>query len=405
MATTGLGLLLASCQSKSDTAITAAVTTTTTAAATAAPQDSPGTWYRQYRGVLPGTTDSITVHLQSFTQKQGDFATGRVMGFYAGPDGHPYELWGEDGAAASDSLTLTDGNLMQADEGAVQPKWHLKRVGTGLAGTRAGQAVQLRLLEPAEGLHFIARTFTDSIPARPNHPEDSIVGRIRLHGLIPTSGPARQPLRASLVRGLRHDTTDNKPAPSLADFWQQQRTGFAKDYQEEVGPLVAAAKADTSDYSPLATLNYEQEDRALILWNQGNLLSIGYFIYSYSGGAHGNYNTTVRSYDTRTGRALGYQDIFRSNAEKPLEKLLGQYARPVLGLKPNQPLSDALFENTLPATQNVFLTSGGVVFVYAPYEVASFAQGEIRVFVPFSALQPLLQPGLSVAGGREVVRK
>lgn len=404
MAATGLGLLLASCQSKSDTA-TSTTATTPALAAPAAPTDSPGTWYRQYRGVLPGTTDSVTLHLQSFVQQQGNFATGRVMGFYAGSDGRPYELWGEDGTASADSLILTDGNLMQADEGAVQPRWHLKRVGTGLEGTRAGQAVQLRLLEPAEGVHFLTRTFTDSVPARPNHPEDSIVGRIRLHGLLPVNGPARQPLQAALVRGLRHDTTETKPAPALAEFWRQQRTEFAKEYQEEVGPLVASAKADTSDYSPLATLNYEQEDRALILWNQGNLLSIGYFIYSYSGGAHGNYNTTVRSYDTRTGRMLRYQDIFQPNAEKPLEKLLGQYARPVLGLKPNQPLSDALFENTLPATHNVFLTSGGVVFVYAPYEVASFAQGEIRVFVPFSALQPLLQPGLPVAGGKEVVRK
>jgi hypothetical protein len=344
--------------------------------------------------------------LQSFIQKQGSFATGRVMGFYVSSDGHPYELWGEGVATSPDSLTLTDGNLMQADEGAVQPKWRLKVTGTDLQGIRAGQAIRLRLLNPTEGIRFITRAFSDSIPARPDHPEDSIVGRIRLHGVLPINGLAQQPLQKAIVRGLRHDTTETKAVPALADFWRQQRNEFAKDYQEEVGPQVANAKADTtSDYNPVATLKYERENRTLILWNQGNLLSLGFFMYSYSGGAHGNYGTTVRSYDTRTGRTLRYQEIFRANSEKPLEKLLGQYARPVLGLKSGQPLSDALFENTLPATHNVYLTSGGAVFVYAPYEVASFAQGEIQVFVPFSSLQPLLQPGLPVAGGTEVVRK
>lgn len=400
----GLGLFAAACQSKSDTSATTALSDKQSGAAATA--DSPGAWYRQYRALFPGTTDSITLHLQSFIPKQGSFATGRVMGFYASSDGHPHELWGEGVAASPDSLILTDGNLLQADEGAVQPKWYLKYVGADLQGTRVGQAVHLRLLEPAEGIRFITRAFSDSIPARPDHPEDSILGRIRLHGLLPVSGPAQQPLQKAIVRGLRHDTLETTSAPALAEFWRRQRTEFAKDYQEEVGPQVADAKADTtSDYNPVATLNYERENRTLVLWNQGNLLSLGFFMYSYSGGAHGNYGTTVRSYDARTGRALRYEDIFRANSENPLEKLLGQYARPVLGLKPSQPLSDALFENTLPATHNVYLTSGGAVFVYAPYEVASFAQGEIRVFVPFSALRPLLQPGLPIVGGAEIVRK
>ncbi|TGD78853.1 DUF3298 and DUF4163 domain-containing protein [Hymenobacter wooponensis] len=406
VAASGLGLFITACQSKTDTVATTATTLDEKQSSADASADSPGAWYRQYRALLPGSTDSITLHLQSFIPKQGSFATGRIMGYYASSDGHPYELWGEGVASSPDSLILTDGNLMQADEGAVQPTWRLKYVGTNLQGTRAGQAVQLRLLEPPEGIRFITRAFSDSIPARPNHTEDSILGRIRLHGLLPVSGTAQQPLQKAIVRGLRHDTVEAKPVPTLADFWRQQRSEFAKDYQEEVGPQVANAKADTtSDYSPVATLNYERENRTLILWNQGNLLSLGFFMYSYSGGAHGNYGTTVRSYDARTGRPLRYQDIFRANSEKQLEKLLGQYARPVLGLKPNQPLSDALFENTLPATHNVYLTSSGAVFVYAPYEVASFAQGEIHVFVPFSTLQPLLQPGLPVAGGPEVVRK
>jgi len=48
----------------------------------------------------------------------------------------------------------------------------------------------------------------------------------------------------------------------------------------------------------------------------------------------------------------------------------------------------------MPVTHNVFLTNGGAVFTYQPYEIASYAQGELAVFVPLSELRPLLRGGL-----------
>lgn len=400
----GLGLLLAACQSGSDTPATStAVPTQPTN--TSQLTDSPDTWYRQYRALLPGTSDSITLHLQNFGNTAEGFLSGRIGGFYAAADGRPLSLAGESYAASPDSLLLHESSLPLSAEGDEDLIWRLKRTGTLLIGTRDGQAVRLRLVQPPEGVRFISRVFADSVPARPAQPTDTLFGHIRLHALVPTSGPAKQALQQQLVRGLRGDTLDTQPAPELTSLWQEQRSAFARDYQEEVGPLLNAAEADTSSYLPRATLAYATETSTQVLWNQGNLLSIGFFNYDYSGGAHGNYGTTVRSFDTRTGRVLRYPDIFRIGSDKALERVLGQYARPALGLKPNQPLSDALFENTLPATHNVYLTSGGVMFVYTPYEVASFAQGEIQVFVPFSALRPWLQTGLPLSGGGEVVRK
>ncbi|TGE10447.1 DUF3298 and DUF4163 domain-containing protein [Hymenobacter fodinae] len=400
VAKAGLGLLLVACQSKSDTAATTTGAAPPTTAAATNPSNSPGAWYRQYRGVVPGTPDTVTLHLQSFGKSRGDFSENRIWGFYATADGQPHEVSGT--SSSPDSITLRTSGLPQTGEG---PAWRLKQNGFLLVGSQQGQPLQFRLVQPPGGIGFVSRVFTDSVPARPNHPQDSIFGRTRLHALLPTSGAAQQTIQYHLLRGLRGDTVDTTPNPTLAAVWQQKRDAL-KDYQQDVGPLVEAALADTSSsYRPAATLNYETEADTYVLWNKGNLLSIGFFVFDYSGGAHGNYGTTVRSYDTRTGRPLRYSDIFRPGTEHALEKLLGQYARLTLGLRPGEPLSKALFENTLPVTHNVFLTSGGAVFVYVPYEVASYAQGEIRVFVPFSALQPLLQPGLPVGGGREVVRK
>ena len=86
----------------------------------------------------------------------------------------------------------------------------------------------------------------------------------------------------------------------------------------------------------------------------------------------------------------------QASAKPRLEKLLGQYVGPSLGLGANAPLSKLLLVKTLPVTRNVYLTSGGAVFVYLPYEIAAYAYGQISVFVPFSAMQGLLKPGLPV---------
>ncbi|UOQ78079.1 hypothetical protein MUN84_05565 [Hymenobacter sp. 5516J-16] len=72
LSTAALGLLLTGCNSNPNTS-TAHTTTAKSpvAAGSAEPTDSPGTWYRQYRGVLPGSSDSITLHLQCLPESLG----------------------------------------------------------------------------------------------------------------------------------------------------------------------------------------------------------------------------------------------------------------------------------------------------------------------------------------------
>ncbi|GGG56086.1 DUF3298 and DUF4163 domain-containing protein [Hymenobacter glacieicola] len=400
-----LALLLSGCNSSPDTSAAQSATAKAPVAASGAQlTDSPGTWYWQYRSVLPGSPDSITLHLQCLPEGLGEASPGRLVGFYTAADGHPYEVMGNL-SAGTDSLILRDVRTDAVAQQQNGPRWLLALHGSNLLGTRAGKAMVLRRVHVPAGIELVSRSFTATVPARPNHPQDTIAGRVGLHALLPAGEGSKATLQANLLRTLRGDSLATRPAPTLDAFWKEQLSSFTKDYQQEAGPMLTELDEDTSSYRPLATLRYEQQTSTYVLWNEGSLLSIGYFNYDYSGGAHGNYGTTVCSYDTRTGRVLRYPDIFRAGSEAQLEQLLGRYARPVLGLQPEQPLSDALFENTLPVTRNVYLTSGGAVFVYSPYEVASFAQGEIRVFVPVSGLRPLLKPDLPLAGGAEVVQK
>lgn len=396
------GAGLAACQSNSSDKATTATQPTTEAAATAtAASDSPGARYRQYRGVLPSRpTDTITLHLQVWP-RAADTEFGGLAASYAGPDGHPFSLSGTAGPA--DSLTLQDYAPEHGAGGSQPIAWRLRRQGNLLTGTVGGRPVRLQRALPAGSLHLVSRFFQDSVAAFPEMPGTPYAQQrlLALLPAIPTS--SGRILQDNLLRGLRDDTVDTHPAPTLPKLWQQRRQQYTEDYHQDA----AGSRPEPGDTSSPAFgigLRYDEQQLMHVLWNQAPLLSVGYFSYSYTGGAHGMYGTSAATFDTRTGRRLRFDDIFRAGTQPQLVALLDQAARRMLGLAPGASLEGPLFVAHLPATRNVFLTSGGAVFIYSPYEVASYARGEIQVFVPLSELRPLLRPGLPVAGGGEVSR-
>lgn len=371
------------------------------AAATPAPTptvaDSPGASYHMYRGQLAGQADSITLHLVTAPQPRYDTHGPSSQGSYYGADGHPYQLSSQ--PSAIDSLVLNDYSPEHgAGPTGQAPTWRLRRQPDGsLAGTVGTLAVRLRPAALAGGLAFAVRCLTDSLAAYPKEPATSPKARIYVQALVPTGGPApvRQTLQASLLRDLRGDTLDSAPVVALDKLFRQQRDTLFAGYRDEVAEIIKTMPADER---PSASLNHEEQTSTQVLYQGGDLLSLGFFTYSYSGGAHGMHTTTGASYDLRTGRRLRYDDIFRPTAQAQLPALLAQAVRPLVDLKPGEPLDKALFVKQMPVTRNVFLTAGGVEFIYQPYEIASYAQGEVRVFLPLAQIRPLLREGLPLPG-------
>ncbi|WP_151087225.1 DUF3298 and DUF4163 domain-containing protein [Hymenobacter baengnokdamensis] len=372
--------------------------TAPTVAPAATASSSPGTSYQIYRLLLPGQADSLTLHLVTAPRSFDATSTAGRFGSYYGSDGHPYALQGLPSPAA-DSVVLFE----ISPEKAIDPNgnslyWRLRRQPgrADLAGTVGGQPVRLRRVQPAAGaLTFAVRYFADSVAAYPRQPK-SPVGHISLQALVPASGPSelREALTISILRDLRGDSIDGIPTTTLPALYKQLRQDFFKTYHEDAADsrLAPADTAGIGAYAP--GLNYEDQTATYVLCRQPNLLSLAFFHYEFRGGAHGTYATTGASYDLRTGHRLRYADIFQPAAARQLPTLLGRAVRPLVGLKPEEPLDKQLLVNTMPVTHNVFLTTGGVVFIYQPYEIASYAQGEVRVFLPLSELRPLLRDGL-----------
>jgi hypothetical protein len=125
--------------------------------------------------------------------------------------------------------------------------------------------------------------------------------------------------------------------PALVNLWQQQRAEFIKSYREDAAGMTEDLATDsTKAYSP--SLSYESQSSASIICQQGDLLSLRLLDCGYSGGAHGNFGSTVRSFDLRTGQALTFDDIFRPGARTQLLPSLERGVRRTLGIGDNERL-------------------------------------------------------------------
>lgn len=117
-----------------------------------------------------------------------------------------------------------------------------------------------------------------------------------------------------------------------------------------------------------------------------DLLSLTMDMYQYTGGAHG---MTVRksfNYNLKTGKMLGYQDLFKACVN--YKEVIVHHVRDQIIKNPNVYFKEAM-ETVKGFTdeQPFYITPKGIVVVYGLYEIAPYAAGIQEFLVPFSAFQ------------------
>ncbi|MDZ4680908.1 MAG: DUF3298 domain-containing protein [Saprospiraceae bacterium] len=174
----------------------------------------------------------------------------------------------------------------------------------------------------------------------------------------------------------------------VPEIFKLLKDDFFARYQEEVD--FEAVQGE--DVFSMAMWNYEEFTEAEVAYNQNNLLTIGYLSYSYYGGAHGMYATGYVSYDLKNRKRLKLSDVFKPGYEAKMPIFLERALRRQFNLQSDQSLNEILFDDSIGLTDNFGLTRKGIYFNYVPYEIASYAAGEIKLYVPFAEIADLLQP-------------
>ncbi len=175
-----------------------------------------------------------------------------------------------------------------------------------------------------------------------------------------------------------------------AALMQANRDSFFSMYKDIFKDEKLSA---TNEYFAMNYANLTSTD---VVYNEKNILSLAISNYDFEGGAHGNHGTTLVSYNLNEKKVIILNDVFGADYKPILNKALETSLRKKFKLASKDSLSNILFDNKIEATDNFCITNKGILFMYNPYEIASYAAGEIDLYVPFADIKQVLNPSLKL---------
>ncbi len=140
-------------------------------------------------------------------------------------------------------------------------------------------------------------------------------------------------------------------------------------------------------------VGYDHLDSIRFIAQRNHLASFKQFSYSYSGGAHGMYNTSYLLFDLHAQRQLLLNDILQPFAHtKLLEELRELYKENYADYVEHW-LSDKVSEQADTfLTDNFVFNEQGLTLSYPPYVLGPYSEGEVRLSLDYSQLKEILKP-------------
>lgn len=180
------------------------------------------------------------------------------------------------------------------------------------------------------------------------------------------------------------------PVAEIGNWLLDEKNRYISTWKKEHSKL---APKEASELG--LSLTRQEEIRVLVMYENEKHITLANYNSGYSGGAHEYFETTLATFDKQTGKKFILPDVVTAGGIKLLPGLLEQVARLQYGIKNNKPLNqNGFLAQLIKPSQNFYITDNGIGFFYAPYSIKSFADGEINLLVPFTALKSYLQPGI-----------
>ncbi len=169
--------------------------------------------------------------------------------------------------------------------------------------------------------------------------------------------------------------------------------GNAPTIDASLDSFLAEAKTFFEEFPDVPT-GYGMELEQSVILNTPALFTIEAFVYTFTGGAHGNYGTGYYNFDATTGETIELKDILIEAYEIPLKTLAEPIFKKAYLEEGMTNYSEAgfYFENDVfVMTDNFAITKEGLKFLYNPYEVAPYALGQQEILIPYDNLKNLIR--------------
>lgn len=152
-----------------------------------------------------------------------------------------------------------------------------------------------------------------------------------------------------------------------------------------------SASSENEDEEVFPFLPYSEDLTFKVARSDSNVISFIATYSSFTGGAHGNFDTRGINYSAKTGEPIIFTDLsedsvaFREDTLSYNQKLAEteSYQERMFS---EESITDGTLESVLYADDVWYLSTSGLVFMSAPYALGPYAEGNIEFIIPYSDL-------------------
>ncbi|SFA59725.1 protein of unknown function [Pedobacter suwonensis] len=354
----------------------------TTDGINATKKELPKSFYKRLEGTIAGK--KVVMHLQRVDDHD------EVSGTYY-YDGSWLNL-STDTVIGKDSIVLAEYNFYESyfNQDSKSPLLKLKWNGKGFDGIwESGDKtkkypVALTEKYPEGSYPFSIGIYRDSVKAFADRTK-SPTAEISFQYLESKSNDENSKWLDSELKKI----FGLEQADRLTGFKNLATTYFS-DYKTEV----AEQQKDGRGSEFEAWMNYTDNSQQTVNYNDNGYVVVDFLTDTYTGGAHGNYNSSMICLDVQNKKQLALTDIIKIDSNV-LSGILERNLRKEYNIKAKDALSTVLFDDFIKPNNNFYFNANGIAFMYNPYEVASYAQGQIVIFIPYSDVRTYLVPAFA----------
>jgi hypothetical protein len=158
-----------------------------------------------------------------------------------------------------------------------------------------------------------------------------------------------------------------------------------------------AIKSFTNGYAelkkvyPKEAIDWEAQIDARVSFENNKIISIQMDSYLFTGGAHGYASTQFLNFDKEKGIEIDTEAFFKDLLE--FRNYVEGKFRKQEKIPNDAPINSTGFmfeQDTFYLPENIGLTSKGILLLYNQYEVASYADGQIELLIPYKEAKNFL---------------
>ena len=149
--------------------------------------------------------------------------------------------------------------------------------------------------------------------------------------------------------------------------------------------VASLKKDDSQEYMPESKQTWDEVSDMKVISHENNILTLLYSGSGYSGGAHGYYFESYKTFDLKNNKVISQNDIFKNPADANWNKILQNHFD-----EPEQ--KEMLLVDKIELNNNFFFDQNKITFVYNQYEITAYAAGVVNITLNFKDIKDQLKP-------------